>query len=672
MVHRLLILFSAILTFSSYAKTTYYVSAEKGSNINNGSISRPFKTIQRAVDAVQAGDTIIVKAGIYRETIRSKRNGSKAKPIRIKAASGEKVILTATNPINPKSWVKHRNNIYKAPFRKQAYALYAFDEHLAKFDFDQTNSNIVKELMIEARFPNKPSTDFTIFETIENSNYTPISRSGKNFTVAALPKGQDYSNTKLYSYSSSKGTRWWSMCSEILSSNGNVLQGKTDTGWLSNSTKGYISGHLAFLDSEKEWFSNAKALYFNALGNVNPNTLHIEAKTRHYALEITHDHIWLDGFKIFSGAIFIGGNSNVIRRCYLRHPNHHLVHNFGHSQQSKPQGNALSAIHLAGHNNILHSINVSYTAADAISMAGNWNRIENSSFNYTSYLGHYAHTITISGHDNIVIGNTMIHGGKSHIRLHHTYDKLGINTGSKRFRILYNDLSQNAYVAHDVGIVVGWGIHAEKGEIAYNWIHNNLSSTNNSKLNHAIYLDNNMREILIHHNVCWNVKGSNLRMNSPAFDIFVYNNTFGKSGELFGNNVYYNPDIKELNSNRKIANGYFDLFVANNYLLQPIRYKKGYGHKAAKNNIINGDSSAFSPPTFQITNSSPAVNKGTPLSYINRNIRDKEVDVGAYEAGAKVWKPGVNRIEAHRTPILKMKVPDLKLFKKQALERLSK
>src|SRR5574340_1370945 len=46
---------------------TYYVSPA-GSDSSNGSVSAPFKTIQKAADSVNPGDTVIVKDGTYTDT----------------------------------------------------------------------------------------------------------------------------------------------------------------------------------------------------------------------------------------------------------------------------------------------------------------------------------------------------------------------------------------------------------------------------------------------------------------------------------------------------------------------------------------------------------------------------------------------------------------------------
>ncbi len=59
-----LALLGIILLPSAAAATTYYVSAT-GSDSNPGAASSPFKTIQKAADIVNAGDTVVVDDGVY-------------------------------------------------------------------------------------------------------------------------------------------------------------------------------------------------------------------------------------------------------------------------------------------------------------------------------------------------------------------------------------------------------------------------------------------------------------------------------------------------------------------------------------------------------------------------------------------------------------------------------
>jgi hypothetical protein len=72
------------LTASS---ATYYVSPS-GSDRNPGASAQPWKTIQNAANAMQAGDTTIVESGYYSEKVVSTANGTASSPITFLAQAG--------------------------------------------------------------------------------------------------------------------------------------------------------------------------------------------------------------------------------------------------------------------------------------------------------------------------------------------------------------------------------------------------------------------------------------------------------------------------------------------------------------------------------------------------------------------------------------------------------
>jgi hypothetical protein len=56
---------------------TYYVSAS-GNDNNAGTVSAPWRTIQKAANTVSAGDTVQVRAGTYNEIVTMKTSGNAA------------------------------------------------------------------------------------------------------------------------------------------------------------------------------------------------------------------------------------------------------------------------------------------------------------------------------------------------------------------------------------------------------------------------------------------------------------------------------------------------------------------------------------------------------------------------------------------------------------------
>jgi hypothetical protein len=75
-----------------------YHVAPDGSDRNPGTAADPFRTIQRAVDAVAAGDTIRVHAGTYEEEVHIRRSGGPGRPIVLTSAGDGDVTVTSRQP----------------------------------------------------------------------------------------------------------------------------------------------------------------------------------------------------------------------------------------------------------------------------------------------------------------------------------------------------------------------------------------------------------------------------------------------------------------------------------------------------------------------------------------------------------------------------------------------
>lgn len=78
---------------------TFYV-APNGSDANPGTRTRPWRTLQRAANALRPGQRALVRAGRYRENVEIRRSGTAARPITIGAYPGERpVIESAEYPL---------------------------------------------------------------------------------------------------------------------------------------------------------------------------------------------------------------------------------------------------------------------------------------------------------------------------------------------------------------------------------------------------------------------------------------------------------------------------------------------------------------------------------------------------------------------------------------------
>lgn len=110
-MRKLKLLFFLVLIISVVTAKEYHVSVN-GSDKNDGSASRPYKTISAAAEVAQPGDVIIVHAGTYRERINPPRGGaSEMKRIVYEAASGEKVVIKGSEIV--RNWVKVQDDTWK-------------------------------------------------------------------------------------------------------------------------------------------------------------------------------------------------------------------------------------------------------------------------------------------------------------------------------------------------------------------------------------------------------------------------------------------------------------------------------------------------------------------------------------------------------------------------------
>ena len=100
----------------------YHISV-KGNDFWNGDSENPFRTISQAAKVAQAGDTIIVHEGEYREWV-SPENGGTSNYHRIvyKAADGEKVVIKGSERIQ--DWENVEGTVWKCELQNSFFGDY--------------------------------------------------------------------------------------------------------------------------------------------------------------------------------------------------------------------------------------------------------------------------------------------------------------------------------------------------------------------------------------------------------------------------------------------------------------------------------------------------------------------------------------------------------------------
>jgi hypothetical protein len=179
----------------------------------------------------------------------------------------------------------------------------------------------------------------------------------------------------------------------------------------------------------------------------------------------------------------------------------------------------------------------------------------------------------------------------------------------------------------DAGATYAWGTDGKGSVIAYNWVHHSVQ-----KHTVGIYLDNFCKNFLVHHNVVWACGSSGITLNCDALNHLMANNTIAQCPKAFGTFAYhrYTPDQTGTR-------------IVNNLLLAPldpadpwhvISGPKGAALEANGTGAVDADGMP--------TPNSKAIDAGVPIPGVTDGFLGAAPDLGAYERGAPLWRPGAD------------------------------
>ena len=112
---------AALLGSSPAGAGELWVDAKAAAG-GNGSSQAPYATVGEAVKAAKSGDTITLRQGVYREAVTLGVSGTAAQPTVLRAADGQRVVLSGFAPIT--GWRPEAGGIYSATVDGPILALY--------------------------------------------------------------------------------------------------------------------------------------------------------------------------------------------------------------------------------------------------------------------------------------------------------------------------------------------------------------------------------------------------------------------------------------------------------------------------------------------------------------------------------------------------------------------
>ena len=88
---------------------TLYVDGSSSCSSPDGSLECPYITIQDAIDNIQPGDIVVIRAGNYFEHVKFSEIATAEQPIIVEAYPNEQVVINGTIPIT-QDWLSYNNN----------------------------------------------------------------------------------------------------------------------------------------------------------------------------------------------------------------------------------------------------------------------------------------------------------------------------------------------------------------------------------------------------------------------------------------------------------------------------------------------------------------------------------------------------------------------------------
>jgi hypothetical protein len=599
---RIALVMTVSVLVSSAQAATYFV-ATNGLDTNLGTdLAAPCQTIQHTSGKLVAGDTLLIRGGVYHEMVIPAGSGTSTAPITFAAYSNEVVTIDAASPVT--GWTLVSNGIYKAP---------------APWDLGMGNNQIFVDgtMIHQAQTPNPNGSD-VMHPGVASVSNDPLN---PNVITSAAFSGKPDNYFAGAWFVGGVGDSWAWQSARVISSTGSSVTvdpaTETPSWWFTGNGSGFLFGLSNMLDADNEWHlqtnSTGNSLYLRITGGADPTTHLVERKQRLWCVNYnSRSYISVRNLNLFGGAVNMSGNSNVLENCHAQYLSHYMIITDGFLENGGVQQGG--GVVVNGIGNTVRGCNISSTAGSGIFTSGTSNFITRNTIFNTDYSGTYASSIALHGNVDIVTFNTAFASGRDILRPE------GIGAD-----IRFNDLSNPGLLAKDLGVIYCWGINGQgvNGQptrIAYNWIHDN-NHINPAPL---VYLDDWDANYQIDHNVIWNSGGdAGVRINGPAAAIRVYNNTLYNCAPVGANSIDTWPNS---NPNPSYWTSDINQYSSSNNLYFP------GSPQAQLPNFSNRD--------FRLKNNAPAIDAGVNIPGITDGFIGTAPDLGAYEFGAPTWTPG--------------------------------
>jgi hypothetical protein len=498
----------------AFASANIFYISPSGNDSNAGTLQLPFKTIQKCASVTVSGDSCVIRAGTYRETVTPANSG-----VTFINYNNEKAVISGNEIIPNNSFSNYSGNIYQA----------TMNWNMNVRTWEQTTNNQIfvdGKMMVEARWPNIPIQNVTNITNQAGvreddarvdsaTNLQAHSATYLDSDLQNVPSGLFNGakinfgvGTNMIHTTCDVGTQTQTEVNFACNLDagdqttlGTDQQG--DNGLYYTPRKGnyfYLWGKLAALDNNGEWFwkDNVLSLMMPDGSNpINSNSV-IEARKRAYAFDLSgKSNTTIDGLEIFAGGIKTDSNTNnsLIQNIKLQY--------LWHFQEIRPMWlnwQGTRGLEIKGSNNTIKDSYFAYSAGSMISVA------DNTSSN--KIINNVIHDVAYMGSDVAVSASNNQGGTNKHLVQNNTI----FNTGRYIIDpvigdVIYNDVYHSHLQINDLGNIYTWGTDGKGAEIAYNYVHDNYAELDNNSSyfgGFGIYLDDDTYNYKVYRNIVWN------------------------------------------------------------------------------------------------------------------------------------------------------------------------
>jgi hypothetical protein len=504
----------------------FYVDANNGKDSNTGTLEEPFRTIQHAADEMAAGDVCHIREGVYRETLIP---GSDQ--LTFRNYEDDYVLITGLDEV--KGWTPFRGKIWKAGFARpslpgsfKASMVFVNGKRMNWARYPDEDGNMLNnEDMREVTVGVDPSTGpmytgTVIFDELPSAGIN--SWEGAYFVgVASYNVGAWFTANK----GRVRGSYGDSLIIKDISWNWNNGARK---GRFLGEGYGYLIGHMLALDAETEWHLQDDTLYLYPPGGTDMGTAVIEARSRTLGLDLSgRTGITIEGINFKATGVKMEESLNcVLDRCTFRYASGFSAF---HENAWGDYKNGDGGIFVSGDHNIIKNCYIGKTWGNGVALWGDHNTLENCIVEHCNWQAERLANVSCPGDDNVIRGNTVRYGAREGIELGNDG---WIGKYARRAMVKYNHVHHLGMLCPDGGLFYvnhqGGRKPVANTEISYNLWHD-YPNAGFPRPHGGIYLDNMSSGYTIHHNVVWNVI-SGIHMNdisrdNNTHDVYIYHNT---------------------------------------------------------------------------------------------------------------------------------------------------